>query len=136
MELDEGLTARVVVGADGAYSMVRAAIGVPRVRRQALALRGYAPTPADRAGRQVIVFSETRQPSYAWSFDRGDGLANVGYGEILTGNRTPLSRALLMRRLEELLPGATDGARPVARSSPAALVVALAAAGRAGAPRR
>jgi geranylgeranyl reductase family protein len=110
VELGEGLAARVVVGADGAYSMVRAAIGAPRVRRQALALRGYAPTPANRAGRQVIVFSETRQPSYAWSFDRGDGLANVGYGEILTGSRIPLSRALLMRRLEELLPGATDGA--------------------------
>jgi geranylgeranyl reductase family protein len=106
--LDTGVSARVVVGADGAHSQVRSAIGVRPVRRHALALRGYAPTPADRAGRQLIVFSETRQPSYAWSFDRGDGLANVGYGELLlASNRPPLSRDLLLRRLEELLPGAT-----------------------------
>lgn len=110
ISLDEGLNARVLVGADGAHSLVRSAIGVRPVRRRALALRGYAPTPAHRAGRQVIVFSQTRQPSYAWSFDRGDGLANVGYGEILSGNRAPLSRDLVLRRLEALLPGATHAA--------------------------
>jgi flavin-dependent dehydrogenase len=60
-------------------------------------------------GQQIIVFSEVRQPSYAWSFDRGDGFANVGYGELLRNDRSPLTRASLMRRLESLLPGATDG---------------------------
>ena len=33
--------------------------------------------------RQVIVYGTRRQPSYAWAFDRGDGLSNVGYGELL-----------------------------------------------------
>ena len=69
--------------------------------RRALALRGYAPTPPARRGEQVIVFGTTRQPSYAWSFDRGDGLANVGYGELLTDRRTPPTRAQLLDLLED-----------------------------------
>jgi flavin-dependent dehydrogenase len=57
----------------------------------------------------VIVFGTSRQPSYAWSFDCGDGTANVGYGEVLTSDREPPTRALLLQRLEELLPGAGRG---------------------------
>jgi geranylgeranyl reductase family protein len=101
--------ARVLVGADGAHSAVRTAVAVPAVRRQAFALRGYVNTPAARQGQQVIVFGQSRQPSYAWSFDRGDGLANVGYGELLTSKKPPLSRELLLRQLDELLPGAVRG---------------------------
>jgi geranylgeranyl reductase family protein len=107
--LDGRFSARVVVGADGAHSVVRRAAGLPPVRRRALALRGYAPVTDGREGRQVIVFGRARQPSYAWSFDRGDGLANVGYGELLDGARPAPSRADLLARLEELLPGAAAG---------------------------
>jgi geranylgeranyl reductase family protein len=107
--LVDDLEARMVVGADGAYSLVRAALGI-RPGPMALALRGYAPTPVARAGQQAIVFGTARQPSYAWSFDRGDGWSNVGYGEQLrTGQEHP-TRAGLLRQLEELLPGASDGA--------------------------
>lgn len=102
------LRARVVVGADGVHSAVRAGTGLDATAPRALALRGYAPTPKGRQGLQVIRYGERRQPSYAWSFDRGDGLANVGYGE-LVGGADPPSRALLLEQLEELLPGATDG---------------------------
>ena len=45
-----------------------------------------AATPPRRrpaAAVQVIRYGERRQPSYAWAFDRGDGLSNVGYGELL-----------------------------------------------------
>ncbi len=102
------LEASVLVGADGAHSLVRRAVGrVPGP--MALAIRGYAPTPAARAGAQVIAFGTVRQPAYAWSFDRGDGLANVGYGETLTGGRVGASKAELIQRLEELLPGASVG---------------------------
>lgn len=106
--IDGHIRARCVVGADGAHSQVRAAAGL-RPGPMAFALRGYAPTNTGRRGEQVIVFGTSRQPSYAWSFDRGDGLANVGYGELLTQARTPPTRRLLLERLEALLPGAADG---------------------------
>lgn len=101
--------ARVVVGADGAQSVVRRALGGSADRRRAIALRGYAPTPSGRAGMQVIRYSDRRRPSYAWAFDRGDGLSNVGYGEfrVATGDRP--TKRLLLGELERLLPGSTAG---------------------------
>ncbi|GAB2865662.1 NAD(P)/FAD-dependent oxidoreductase [Nocardioides pacificus] len=107
VDVDE-FSAPVVIGADGAHSLVRAAAGVPAVGRRALALRGYAPTPPERRGTQVIRYGDRRQPSYAWAFDRGDGLSNVGYGELI-GAGDPPSRALLLDELERLLPGTVAG---------------------------
>ncbi|TVR26196.1 MAG: geranylgeranyl reductase family protein [Nitriliruptor sp.] len=106
--LDGEVAARTVVGADGAYSSVRRALGMTP-GPTAVAIRGYTPTPADRANVQLIVFDTARQPAYAWSFDRGDGLANVGYGELPDPRRERATKAQLMERLETLLPGATDG---------------------------
>jgi flavin-dependent dehydrogenase len=100
----DGVVVPVVVGADGAGSLVRSAVAGRHPGRRALALRGYAPTPPERAGTQLIVFGTRRQPSYAWSFDRGDGLANVGYGELVDDTRT-VNRSLLLEQLEDLLPG-------------------------------
>ena len=97
----------VVIGADGAHSVIRQALGLPDGRR-ALAIRGYAPTRPGREGMQVIRYGDRKQPAYAWAFDRGDGLSNVGYGELLEQGEAP-SRALLMEQLEELLPGAAEG---------------------------
>ena len=114
----------VVVGADGAHSVLRAHLGLPFGRR-ALAIRGYAPTPPHRRGTQVIRYGDRRQPAYAWAFDRGDGLSNVGYGELLPSDgegdhASPgfprrrrswggaPSRALLLDQLELLLPGSVD----------------------------
>jgi geranylgeranyl reductase family protein len=105
----DDIEARMVVGADGAHSLVRRALGVAG-GAVALAMRGYAPTPAGRAGQQVIVFGSARQPSYAWSFDRGDGWSNVGYGEQLRAGGERPTRAGLLAALEVLLPGASDGA--------------------------
>lgn len=103
------LTAAVLVGADGAESVVRRTLA-ERPGPMAVAIRGYAPVPADREAQQVIVFDTARQPAYAWSFDRGDGLANVGYGVLLGQRRHRPTRADLLGRLEALLPGAaTDG---------------------------
>lgn len=106
--VSERFAAPVVVGADGAHSLVRTALLGRRRDRRALAIRGYAPTPPHLVGRQVIRYGERTQPSYAWAFDRGDGLANVGYGELLPRGRgavSPPSRRLLLEQLEELLPG-------------------------------
>ena len=111
-ELDGTIRASVVVGADGAHSAVRDALGAGRVARRALAIRGYAPTLPERQGRQVIRYGERRQPAYAWAFDRGDGWSNVGYGELVGGSRDadPPTRQVLLEQLETLLPGSvSDG---------------------------
>ncbi len=114
------IIARTLIAADGAHSTVRRfateqRAGGPSIARGrvAMALRGYAPTPPERRGRQVIRFGQTRQPSYAWSFDRGDGLANIGYGEVVHRGRSrkPLSKALMIEQIEAMLPGSTVGAQ-------------------------
>jgi flavin-dependent dehydrogenase len=109
--LDGRVQAPIVVGADGAHSMVRSRLGLPTGRR-ALAIRGYGPTPPGRRGTQVIRYGDRLQPAYAWAFDRGDGLSNVGYGELLPEDHTgkPPSRALLLDQLERLLPGSVADA--------------------------
>jgi len=105
--LDGEIEARVVIGADGAHSVVRGAIGAdPSSAQQAIALRAYAPVDGLPPDEQLIVFARSAGwPAYAWSFPIGDGRANVGYGEFLPPDgRTP-TRAHLLARLHELLPG-------------------------------
>ncbi|MGW7680454.1 NAD(P)/FAD-dependent oxidoreductase [Kribbella sp. NPDC054772] len=106
--VDGDLHGRFLVGADGAHSVVRRELGI-KPGPVALAIRGYAQTPAARAASQVIAYGPGRQPSYAWSFDRGDGWSNVGYGELLTSTRPRPTRADLLANLEALLPGSTEG---------------------------
>ncbi len=106
-----GLRAGVVIAADGAGSVVRRALLGPRREPRAIGIRGYAPTTPELRGRQIIRFGDRNQPSYAWAFDRGDGLANVGYGELLPperGSRQPPTRRLLLEQLEALVPGAAS----------------------------
>jgi geranylgeranyl reductase family protein len=105
--VDGTYRAGVVVGADGDRSIVRERLLGPRREPRALAIRGYAPVTPELAGRQVIRYGDRRQPSYAWAFDRGDGLTNVGYGELLPGDRkgSAPSRRLLLDQLEHLIPG-------------------------------
>ena len=107
--IDGEVSGRLLVGADGAHSVVRRATGRPDGPR-ALAIRGYAPTRPEWTGTQTIIFGDSRQPSYAWAFDGGDGTSNVGYGELLTARRSPPTRAQLLEQLDHLLPGATTDA--------------------------
>jgi geranylgeranyl reductase family protein len=106
VEVDGLLTAAVVVGADGAESVVRRMAGIVpnRAHHTAIAIRGYAAEPAGMSGVQVILTTEQRWPAYAWSFPLGDGLANVGYGELVSSRVT---RGGLLAGLERLLPGVT-----------------------------
>ncbi|GAA2013001.1 hypothetical protein GCM10009818_26770 [Nakamurella flavida] len=112
VEVDGLLRARAVIGADGAESLVRRAAGVPAPRSGtvAVALRGYAPVPAD-ARTQMITMTDRRWPAYAWNFPVGDGTANVGYGHLLDG--PPVSRAEMAESLHRLLPdvGEVQGLR-------------------------
>jgi geranylgeranyl reductase family protein len=104
VEVDGVLAAGVVVGSDGAESVVRRALGITPnpPHRLAIALRGYAPVPAGLERVQLIATTEQRWPAYAWSFPLGDGRANVGYGELVSGG---VNRAGLLAGLERLLPG-------------------------------
>jgi geranylgeranyl reductase family protein len=106
VEVDGSLTADVVVAADGAESVVRRALGIGANRPQhtAIAIRGYAPEPSGQSGVQVIRTTEQRWPAYAWSFPLGDGRANVGYGELVSGGVT---RGALLAGLDHLLDGGT-----------------------------
>ena len=71
-------------GADGAHSVVRPRpLGRrPRAGARSRSAATRPPRPG-RRGTQVIRYGDRRQPAYAWAFDRGDGLSNVGYGELL-----------------------------------------------------
>ena len=101
--LDGAVAARTVVGADGAGSVIRRALGQAGNPdgHLALAIRGYGPA-APGEPEQRIVTAAAQWPAYAWTFPIGDGRANVGYGEILRGR--PLTRAHLLDRLAALLP--------------------------------
>lgn len=112
--VDGRFDAAVVIGADGAHSVVRKALAGPGrgdgrsvAGARALAIRGYVPVDGELAGKQLIRFGDRAQPAYAWSFDRGDGFANVGYGE-LAGDAAPLTRQLLLAELERLVPGVVE----------------------------
>ncbi len=100
--IDDRFRASVVIGADGAGSVVRRALGHPvnPPGHLAVAIRGY--TPTSNTTEQIIITTRHRWPAYAWEFPLGDGTANVGYGEVLRGE--PLSRAYLLERLRDLLP--------------------------------
>jgi geranylgeranyl reductase family protein len=104
VDVDGALTAGVVVGADGAESVVRRALRAPPngPGQVAIAIRGYAPAPPGLEGIQAILTTEQRWPAYAWSFPLGNGRANVGYGELVSGG---VNRGGLLGGLARLLPG-------------------------------
>jgi menaquinone-9 beta-reductase len=102
--VDGTYSASVLIGADGANSTVRRAVGQPpnRGRHMALAVRGYAPTPD---GFDGIYLHWDPAPGtglrYAWAFATADGTVNLGYGTTASG----MTRAQLEDRAAELLPG-------------------------------
>jgi geranylgeranyl reductase family protein len=104
---------RVVIAADGANSVLRRAIGLPRNpdEQLAVAVRGYAVEQLDVATAtedgagpaQLIVMQDDAWPAYCWSFPLADGSgrANVGYGRLRSALR---DRNQLWGELARLLP--------------------------------
>ncbi len=103
--VDGRFRTRVLIGADGAESVIRRAVPVkpPPPTSVALAIRGYLPADQLPAGEQLLVMSAARWPAYAWAFPIGNGLANVGYGELPRAGPRP-TRAQLLTQLAALLP--------------------------------
>ncbi|MBI4939371.1 MAG: geranylgeranyl reductase family protein [Actinobacteria bacterium] len=105
--------AAVVIGADGANSVVRCSIGEPPSRdaHLALAVRGYADRPQDLRELLIRWHPVAHGIAYAWAFPTADGHMNVGYGapvSAVTGGRKQLESAFALL-LENVLD--TSGVR-------------------------
>jgi len=105
------ITARLLIGADGANSVVRRALHVApsAPRHTGIAMRAYAETDAFNPGGTIgprMLFSFTRDllPSYAWLFPTGQGTVNIGAGGPLTEIRKTRQdlRALVSTYTEQL----------------------------------
>jgi geranylgeranyl reductase family protein len=101
------LAGRAVIGADGANSVVRRAVGAAPISADHLgvAVRGYAPAPPG-PHELLLVWERGDVLAYAWSFAIDERRCNVGYG--VFGTRRPPSRDALISRMEALLPHAAD----------------------------
>jgi flavin-dependent dehydrogenase len=93
----------VVIGADGANSVVRRAVTgtAPPARHVGVAVRAYAPA-APGPPELLLVWERAGALAYAWSFPIDGGRSNVGYG--VFGTVAPPSRARLVERLRALVP--------------------------------
>lgn len=85
------ITARLLIGADGANSVTRRALGAApsSPRHTGIAMRAYAETgdfdPGSAVGpRMLFSFDRELLPSYAWLFPTGRGTVNIGAGGPLT----------------------------------------------------
>jgi geranylgeranyl reductase family protein len=89
----EQITARLLVGADGANSVVRRVLGAAPSppRSTGIAMRAYATSGSlDEAGPQMLFsFSRELLPSYAWLFPTGQGTVNIGVGGPVKEIRRP-----------------------------------------------
>jgi len=132
--IDDRFTAPIVIGADGSNSIVRRQIGEPanRGRSLAVAIRGYARTPAGDPRELVIRWDSQRAGGlcYAWAFPTAHGTTNVGYG--MSAGAPDHSRANLEHRLRVLLPEFDlDGVTLTGHTLPLTVARPRAAVGRA-----
>ena len=76
------LRSKVVIGADGASSVISRALGGNRVsdRHRAVALRCYIKGLQVDTDRLEFHLLTSLRPGYAWIFPLGDGQVNVGLG--------------------------------------------------------
>lgn len=103
------IKARAVVGADGASSRVRSAVGVPAnpKNRTGIAMRAYArfdPDSKQEPGGLWVIFEENLLPGYAWLFPFQNGkesMANIGLGYVVADG--DVSRRKFLEQLDLLV---------------------------------
>ena len=101
---EESLTARVVVGADGATSAIARALRTgpkPPARRRSVAIRAYVNGIDTIAHRVEIYLHRRLLPGYAWVFPLGPDRANVGV--VVRADRYRAVGASLERLLDEFM---------------------------------
>ncbi len=78
----EELLAKIVIGADGASSIVAAKLGLntPKPEHECIALRQYYENISDCTNNIEIHFVESLLPGYFWIFPLENNTANVGVG--------------------------------------------------------
>lgn len=89
------VAARLVIGADGAYSAVRRTLADDKARRsrhQSIALRAYASSddflPGGRIGQRLVLdYGGDLLPGYGWLFPLSDGRVNIGVGALTNSLR-------------------------------------------------
>jgi geranylgeranyl reductase family protein len=77
------LRARLVIGADGAYSAVRKDLVGHEQHKQkflGIAMRAYADDGSAAGPSMLFEFSRELLPSYGWVFPAGNGTINIGVG--------------------------------------------------------
>lgn len=76
------IACRVVIGADGASSLVARALGWagPSNEHRGVAIRGYVTSRAPTTGAAELYFLHGILPGYAWCFPAGNQVVNVGVG--------------------------------------------------------
>ena len=81
--------AKVVVGADGANSIIARKVGVPEndPRHWCLAVRAYYTGVKDVEDAIELHFNKKVLPGYFWVFPSDDGKANVGLGMLVSDVR-------------------------------------------------
>ncbi|HSR67530.1 MAG TPA: geranylgeranyl reductase family protein [Acidobacteriota bacterium] len=103
---------RLLIGADGAYSLVRRSLFAQDYAEShsAWAIRGYYDqVPLEDAQALIVSWEEELLPGYAWVFPTGPGSVNVGLGM-----RTPWMRRK-GRKLRQLYDSFLEGSSPLAR---------------------
>jgi geranylgeranyl reductase family protein len=106
------LSAPLVVGADGAESLVARRAGLRRTDRRHIGLsqRAYVDGIKVDEGEATIWFDEDLYPGYGWMFPMSDGRANVGVGMLSEtchrqGLSVPKSFAACIEKLRIRHPG-------------------------------
>ena len=97
---------RLLVGADGASSRVRRAIGIASQppTRTGIGIRAYTPFLAGDSTRLYISFDDDLRPGYGWCFPLTNGYANIGVGIVVSDHRKrSVNLHSLLERYQEAL---------------------------------